>query len=263
MPRSFALPLQAADILAEDLRVDLRRFPFEIAHGGATLDERARMRTQVWNELRSRGLADRDEVDPEVHQALGLLHASDIDVAVTAVEVATDEVLRARIAVSGRAGVQAIQEQQRIRFEPVDPRGLARICTELLSDVPAGRLDSGTIATSQGQQAGGSGGNAGGAWSGAAQATATRQSGGAEMRKVQRIMALPVRRVGYFFVTGRDGQGKPVRLPAIGWRDTEQGRYSVTTRRNNDGEDWNTFAGADKPRLATYLGEQLGAFQGR
>ncbi|MEV0704632.1 ESX secretion-associated protein EspG [Saccharopolyspora sp. NPDC050389] len=87
------------------------------------------------------------------------------------------------------------------------------------------------------------------------------RGGGGELRKVEKTMALPTRRVGYFVVTGRDGGGQPVRLPAIGWRDTEEGRYSVTTRRNNDGERWNTFGPADKPRLARCLDEQLAAFR--
>lgn len=77
---------------------------------------------------------------------------------------------------------------------------------------------------------------------------------------MRRITELPTRRIGYFFVTGLDELGKPVQLPAVGWRDTEQGRYSVTTRRNHDGQDWHTFAGADKQRLGTYLGEQLETF---
>ncbi|RCW45323.1 ESAT-6 protein secretion system EspG family protein [Halopolyspora algeriensis] len=264
MPGSFTLSLQAADILAEDLQVDLRQFPFEIGHGGATLDERARLRTEVYGDLQHRRFADRGEVDPEVHRALTLLHTPEIGVAVVAVDVPTDEVFRARIAVSGNAGVLAIQQQQRIRFDPVDPRGLVRVCTGLLSDVPAGHLESATVSTTQEQQpTGATGDDADGSWLSSAQATATRQAGGAQLRKVQRIMALPVQRVGYFFVTGRDDRGDPVRLPAIGWRDTEQGRYSVTTRRNNDGETWNTFTGADKQRLAAHLGEQLRSFQQR
>lgn len=34
---------------------------------------------------------------------------------------------------------------------------------------------------------------------------------------------------------------------------TEEGRCSVTTCQNHDGQRWNTFSPADKPRLARYL----------
>lgn len=268
MPGSFTLSLQAADVLGEDLRVSLRQFPFEIPYSGATVHERSRVRTDVWADLRCRGLADSDGVDPDVDQALKLLHAPGVVVAVTAVEVATEAVFRARVAVSGRAGIRAVQDEQRVRFEFVDTRGLARTCTDLLPDVPTGRLESATISTAPDTQqsrreADDNGSGNAGSWLAAAQATASNQAGGARMRKAQRIMALPVQRVGYFFVTGRDGAGKPVRLPALGWRDTAQGRYSVTTRRSNDGADWNTFAGAGKADLARYLDEHLGRLQPR
>lgn len=257
MARSFTLSARAADILSEDLRLNLRQFPFEIDHHGATLHERAGIRSEVWDDLQRRQLADRDEIEPELYQALTLLHGSDISVAVTAMETDSDEVFRARVAVTGRTGVQVIQNEQGLRLQAVDPRGLARVCSELLPDLAAGRLESATITTGGSPQPGGGDGS----WLDDGQVTASQQAGGPQLRRVRQIMGLPTTRIGYFFVTGRDERGKPVQLPAVGWRDTEQGRYSVTTRRNNDGEDWHTFAGADKQRIATYLGEQLGAFQ--
>lgn len=255
--RSFTLSPAAADILCEDLKFNLRQFPFEIPHVGATVEERARTRTEVWADLRHRKLADSEGTDPEVYQALRLLHASKVRVSVTAMEVPSEDVLRAGVAVSGRSGVLAIQEPERVRIDYIDPRGLARICTDLLPDVPAGRLESATLSTASGQPRGGDGGSV----LGSAGVTASSRAGGADMRKAQRILALPVRRIGYFFVVGRDERGQQVRQPAVGWRDTDQGRYSVTTRRNNDGAAWNTFAGADKQRLAGYLGDQLRSFE--
>ncbi|MBB5155586.1 hypothetical protein BJ970_003120 [Saccharopolyspora phatthalungensis] len=255
---SFTLSLVAADILGEDLAVNLRRAPFEIPHSGATLDERARLRKDVWAELEERRLADRGRAEPEVEQALNLLHGPEIDIAVTSYDRESDEVYRARVAVAGRAGVVAIQEESGLRIEFIDFRGLARVCVELLPEVAAGKLEGGTI-FAEGETKLERDDAEPDSWM--ASATPTWSGGGNELRKVQNIMALPVRRIGYFVVSGRDGDGRLVRLPAVGWRDTEDGRYSVTTRRNNDGEDWNTFTPADKPRLARYLDEQIDNFR--
>jgi hypothetical protein len=263
MINSFTLSPEAVDILGEDRNVKLRQFPFEIPYSGATWDERAQIRGKVWAELERRKLVEKGREEPEVEQALKLLHGSDIAVAVTALEARSEDVFRARVAATGRAGVLAVQNERGVTIEFVDPRGLARICTNLLPDEPTGHLESATLSTVSEQKPARKTDNAQrDSWLGSAQAT-PRSRGGAEMRKAQQILALPVKRVGYFFVTGRDDRGTAVRLPAIGWRDTEEGRYSVTTRRNNNGEQWNTFAGADKPRMAQYLNEQFKQFQDR
>jgi hypothetical protein len=252
---SFTLSLAAADILGEELAVNLRRFPFEIPHSGATVDERARLRREIWSGLEQRRLAYRGQLEPEVEQALNLLHHPEVEVAVTSYEGETDAVYRARVAVSGRTGVVAIQQEQGLRIEFVDARGLARICVELLPEVPAGKLEAGTISAGGVPKPQRGDDSEPDSWM--SSATQNSWGGDHELRKVQQIMALPTRRIGYFVVSGRDGGGRPVRYPAVGWRDTEEGRFSVTTRRNNEGEQWNTFSPADKPRLARYLDEQF------
>src|SRR5437879_4164084 len=98
MTNSFTLSPEAADILSEDLSLNLRQFPLEIPHFGATLDERARIRTKVWSDLEGRRLSERGRAEPEVEQALKLLHNADITVAVTSLEVKPEKVLRARVA---------------------------------------------------------------------------------------------------------------------------------------------------------------------
>ncbi|MGW3469572.1 ESX secretion-associated protein EspG [Saccharopolyspora sp. NPDC000995] len=250
---SFTLSAEAADILGEDLRIDLRQFPFEIPHFGATIDDRARLRRDVWSGLERRRLAERGRAEPALEQALNLLHRPEISVAVTSYDGRADAVYRARAAVAGSAGVVAVQEEQGLRIEFIDARGLSRVCVELLPDVPAGKLEAGTIAAAGEPEPERVANDEPDSWL----ATASISGhGGGDLRKVQKIMALPVWRVGYFMVTG----GRQVRSPAIGWRDTEEGRYSVTTRRNNDGEHWNTFGPADKARLHRYLDERLAAF---
>ncbi|WP_190822137.1 ESX secretion-associated protein EspG [Saccharopolyspora pogona] len=262
MIESFTLSAEAADILGEDLRINLRQFPFEIPHFAATVDERARLRKDVWGRLEQRRLADRGRVEPELEQALNLLNRPAVAVAVTSYDGQSDNVYRARVAVAGRAGVVTVQDEQGLRIEFIDVRGLARVCVGLLPEMPAGKLEGGTIADGGEPKPPRAADAEPDSWLGAAQPTASGHGGG-EMRKVQKIMALPVRRVGYFVVIGLDASGQQVRLPAIGWRDTEEGRCSVTTRRNNDGERWNTFGPADGTRLIRYLGEQLATFRSR
>ncbi|MER7013379.1 ESX secretion-associated protein EspG [Saccharopolyspora sp. NPDC000359] len=262
MNGSFTLSAESVDILSEDLRLNLRQFPFEIPHFCPTLDERARLRQDVWSELERRRLADRGRAEPELEQALQLLHRSPVAVAVTSYDGRTNAVHRARVVASGRAGVVAVQDERGLRVEEFDVRGLAQVCVGLLPDVPAGKLEAGTISTTAEQRPQPEPEAEPDSWLGAV-APSSSGRGGGDMRKVERIMALPVHSVGYFVVTGVDAGGQQVRLPAIGWRDTEEGRYSVTTRSNHDGQRWNTFSPADKSRLARYLDEQLGAFRQR
>ncbi|SDQ83017.1 ESX secretion-associated protein EspG [Actinopolyspora saharensis] len=264
MPRAFSLSTLAADVLGEHLGINLRRFPFELEHHGATVDERSELRTQAWNELSRRGLVDHDELDQDVEAALLLLHTPRIEIATTYLEATTEQVHRARTVASGRTGVRATQLPEHLRVEFIDPRGIARLCTDPLPEEKAGTLEAATINASEGavHDDDRSGEDAAGAsWLSRAENTATVRRGGPQLRAAQRILGQPTHRIGYFFVTGRGHDGGAARMPAIGWRDTETGRYSVTTRRNNDGAEWNTFAGADKPRLNTYLTEQLNALQ--
>ncbi|GAB3294497.1 ESX secretion-associated protein EspG [Parasphingorhabdus pacifica] len=257
MINSFALSFEAADILSEDLRVNLRQFPFEIPYAGSTREERGRTRRTVWADLEQRRLAEHGRQEAELEQALNLINRSQTAIAVTSVDMRTEAVYRARIAQTGSGAVFAEQRDNGLHFEFVDPRGLARIGAGLLPDEPAGRLEAATLPsnTTAPQPAQRDGAD----WM-SSSAPAASRGAGAENRKAQRILALPVHRVGYVFVSGELG-GKQQRLPAIGWRDTTEGRYSMTSRNNQDGQRWNTFAGADKSRVARYLGEQLAAFQ--
>lgn len=261
MPRAFSLSTLAADVLGEHLGINLRRFPFELDHHGATAEERTELRHEVWNELSRRGLLDHDELDQDVEAALLLLHTPRIEIATTYLEASTEQVHRARTVVTGRTGVRATQQPEHVRLEFVDPRGLARLCTDPLPEEKAGSLEAATINATQEPARGSSDDGGDTSWLSRPENTATARSGGPQLRAAQRILGQPTHRIGYFFVTGRGHGGETTRLPAIGWRDTETGRYSITTRPNNDGAEWNTFAGADKQRLTTYLTEQLNALR--
>ncbi|ASU77714.1 ESX secretion-associated protein EspG [Actinopolyspora erythraea] len=255
MPRSFTLSTRAADVLCEDLGVDLRRFPFELEYHGGTTEERSRIREEVWRELTDRGLADGREPNQDVEAALRLLHSPKVDIAVTWLETATEEVFRARTSVSGGLGVRAVQDADGLRVRFADPRSLVRECTDLLPEVSAGTLEAATVntAASDGPETDGD------SWLTDAEHRPPGRGGGRQLWAARRILTLPTERIGYFFVTGDAADGEAPRPPAIGWRDTEDGRYSITARRNNDGADWNTFAPADRQRLAAYLTEQLNA----
>ncbi|SDP70407.1 EspG family protein [Actinopolyspora xinjiangensis] len=257
MPSSFTLSTRAADVLCEDLGIDLRRFPFELEYHGGTTEERSRIREAVWRELTDRGLADGREPDQDVEAALRLLHSPKLDIAVTWLETATEEVFRARASVSGNLGVRAVQDSDGLRVGFVDTRSLVRECTDLLPEVSVGTLETATVNTTA--ASGGGPETDGDSWLTDAEHRPPGRSSDRQLRAAQRILTLPTERIGYFFITGDAADGETPRPPAIGWRDTEDGRYSITARRNNDGADWNTFAPADKQRLAGYLTEQLNA----
>jgi hypothetical protein len=70
-------------------------------------------------------------------------------------------------------------------------------------------------------------------------------------------MERPVVRAGSFGIGLREENGKPRRLPGIGFFDTDQGRYTTSVMRGVDGEDWTTLAPSDNERLSHRLTETL------
>ncbi|GAA4855365.1 ESX secretion-associated protein EspG [Saccharopolyspora cebuensis] len=251
---SFTLPLAAADLLGEELRLDLRRFPFEVPHFAATFDERRALRERMWADLEQRNLAYRGQVEAEVEQALSLLDRAAVSIAVAVYETGADDVFRARVAAAGRTGVLAVQDPRGLQVRFLDVRGLARQCAELAPDEPAGRLEAASVLVPAEPEAPQKESEERGPrWLDYGPTTST---GGRDAERAAAIMALPVRRLGYFLVSGPSGQA-----PAIGFRDTEQGRYSMTTRQNQDGQRWNTFAGADRATLQRHLDEHLARFR--
>ena len=77
---------------------------------------------------------------------------------------------------------------------------------------------------------------------------------------VERIFAKPKLRMGQFtaFVPGREGRASA--LPPTVWFDTEDGRFFVTSRHAEDGQNWLTYAPADNARIAHHLSDQLHVF---
>src|SRR5437763_115744 len=137
---------------------------------------------------------------------------------------------------------------QGLRMNFMSPDDLPGVCVDLIPDAPPGVGPPVSIPVlrggrhSRGEQPGSD--------------EQPRSDG--QFRTAESITARPRFRVGHYVVTGADRRGRRARLPALGWLDTDRGRYTVLGEQGSDGHDVITYAPADKERIAALISELLG-----
>lgn len=256
------LLLPAVDVLWEDLRLGDMPFPLEVPGHGATLDERARIKADVYAELARRRLAESGRPVPDLEGALELLARPEVAIDLVArLESDGTPPLRAVVVARGRRAVLAVQRERSIELTPVRDTAVVASIIELLPGERPGPGRSVTLPVAALKP----GASSEDADPGLLR-TATR---GAETgahqgkRVVESIMERPLRRVGQLGVMLRDERGKVRRLPGIAWFDTDQGRYATSVTRGRDGADWTTLTPTDNARLTHRVAEDLGAARSR
>ncbi|QUG99848.1 ESX secretion-associated protein EspG [Saccharopolyspora erythraea] len=238
MVETIALPVHAADVLGEQLDLNVRQYPFEIPRLGESPEDRERITNQIWGELESAGLARSGRPEPEVEDALYLLSTSEVSIAAAGLlDLRSGQRLAARVVATGEVGVVGAVEGRVLRMSFMAPDDLPRACVDLLPDAPPG----------QGEPV---------------HASADRSNGppqDADIEGLRELEAVTNRqkfRLGHFVVTSTDRRGRRGRLPALNWFDTDRGRYTLVGERA-DGHDVITCGPADKQRIAAQVHAML------
>ncbi|MET8757479.1 ESX secretion-associated protein EspG [Lentzea sp. NPDC004782] len=238
------LSLPAFEVLWEDLRAGSVPYPFDVSQHGDTLDERARIKAAVHQDLERKGLARRGRPEPDLEDALNLLARPELRVIAMCIpDMNQQRFIRASVVARGGYAVLVTQEDTGITLNLVQPNEIA---TSLANAMPPGRPGPGKLVTvpaeafeNQPQQQ-----------EGFRQAVRTMEND--DVRLAKQMLTGPAIGNGHFLV--QHGQGRAKRdFPPVTWIDTHQGRYSnVQTRAG-----WFTISPADNMGLARHLGQVL------
>lgn len=228
----LSLSHAAIDILWEDLALGAVPTPFEIRSVGATMDERAAMRREVWAELTSRGLARRGRLDAEVQDRLSVLVRYDSAISVFGV-LDEEQALRARVSGNGRFAVLAVQGTKNVHIEVVEPH---RLIASILGVLPAARPLPGRLVTVLDEEPFSFGSTP-------------------DDKAARRMLGLKRERAGYFTAYAHDRRGRVVHSPELAWTDTVQGRFVSRSRTASNGRRFTTHEPGSHAALVGALRE--------
>ncbi|HTI26279.1 MAG TPA: ESX secretion-associated protein EspG [Kutzneria sp.] len=237
MPPIAILPLAAFDIVWEDLRLGSVPYPFDVPSHGATLDERARLRTAVYEDLERGGLARGRQLDPNLFDALRLLARPHVQLdTIATLDRQRGLMLHAAAVAVGQRALLAVQQGGTMRLEYIRDTALAASLVALLPPHQPGPGQQVSVPASE-------------------LAQPNRHS--PEAQTLTTMLGEPVLRLGQFAGAMFDEQGVGRRMPGLSWFDTEAGRYLGVAGRGRDGEDWATLSPADASGLIHRLGDMI------
>jgi hypothetical protein len=238
MVDTITLSVPAVDVLAEQLNLNIRQYPFMLPRLGESQDERQRLVEQVADELAASGLADARGPQPEVEDALYLLCSSEVAIAAAGVlDLRTGQPLAARVVATGEVGLVGVLDGRNLRMEFLAPDDLPGVCADLLPDAPPGA--GGPVRAVAGDAAGPGREHA--------------RSGADGLRDLRAIVGRPKFRIGHYLVTTVDRRGRRGRLPGLTWFDNDIGRYLLLGDAGGL-----TCLPVDKGRIADQIGSLLG-----
>lgn len=235
----LSLSHAAVDILWEDLGLGAVPTPFEIRSVGATMDERAAIRRDVWRDLADRGLARRGRLEPEMEDRLKVLVRFNSAIGVFGV-LDDEQVLRARVSGNGQFAVMAVQSPKNVHIEVVEPH---RLIASILGLLPATKPFPGRLVRvlDQDPQS-----------SGYLHPVTTPTPDEEEAR---RMLTSKRERAGYFTAYGRDHRGRTVQSPELAWTDTVKGRFVSRSREASSGKQFSTHEPGTRATLVRGLRE--------
>jgi hypothetical protein len=255
----FLLTPRQLDVLWSDLGLGRLPYPLDVPSLGGTVEERARLRQEIHQELEHAGLARRGRPDAELEGMLRLL--AEHDVAVDAV-AHIDRPVRALAASNGNSAVLVVIDDGQIGLLEIRPTGLARAIVEVL---PSGTAGSGSalsmpletlhkaVALHEDPEH-----DEDDPWGGSdeldeREALVKAGLPGNDAKVVSELAANRV--AGGQFGVSRGGQSqfRTERAPVlITWFDTDQGRYLMVRD-----DRWLSIAPTDNDRIATRIADVL------
>ncbi|MBY8848904.1 ESX secretion-associated protein EspG [Saccharothrix longispora] len=234
------------DLLWEDLGEGDPPYPLEVPSHGRTEDERDDLGAEVLRTLTGAGLADGDDVSPELEDLFGLLaHGSpSIDALVF-----RPTPWRVLATARGSRAVLAVLNDSEVALEPVTD--IVAAVTRVVGDAAPGPGDPVSLprpAFSAAMHAYATGGHA-------ALERALAQAGvtGRATRAITTLVDSPRVATGQLAATGRAG-----RSAVLSWTDTAAGRYATTTERSG-AEQWVRVTPTDTAGFARHVAALLSA----
>lgn len=234
----------ALDFLWEAAGAGDLPYPLRLRSHGATIDERARLRARIHEDLRERGLVDRSgRVEPDVEHWLGIIARPDVAIDSLFLPEPATPVIAVYAAASGASGVLAVQRGDELTLSRVPGNALVTEVVGVLPPAPRGSETSISLPADE--------------FAAVTPAAARAAAEGDPRRALGRLVATPNLRGGQLAVTVRDRMGGRRRSRVLSWFDKPSGRYLGTTSRGRDGRDWVTVAPVDAPTFRHRLAQLI------
>ncbi|OLE25662.1 MAG: hypothetical protein AUG49_10195 [Catenulispora sp. 13_1_20CM_3_70_7] len=228
VPLGWRLSAEQWDLLTEVLQLERYPAPIEVRSHGRTAAERARIQTDVSEQLRRLGLMRAGRVDAELEAAMRLLHrpASWLD-SVWLAGPAADQPIRVLAARGGTVAVCALQDPDQAGatlLDVIPVAGMAAAMVSRLPSHPPGRSPAVTIAVASPDRP---------ARGGGVLVSPVRTSSERESAAVSAILDQPHARAGQIAANIRDC-GRVHRSQVLRWCDNPDGRYQITVTAHRD-----------------------------
>jgi hypothetical protein len=228
------------DLLWEDLGTGEPPYPLEVPSHGETMDDRDALGSAVLRTLTEAGLADGEDVSPELEELFTLLAHGEVSVDALVFRPHPWRVLATS---RGNRGVLAVLNDREVALEPITD--LTSAITRVIGDAPAGpgeqvRMPRPVFAAAMDAYA----------RSGHPALERTLAQAGITGRATRSITTLvdsPRRSTGQLAATGPSGRSR-----VLSWTETAAGRYALTTQQSPDTE-WVHLSPADTAWLTRHL----------
>lgn len=236
------------DFIWEHLGLGEVPYPIDARSFGETMDERARLRQQVRESLRAKGLHDGEMLSPRLEELLALLLRGAFTVDG---RLSVGEYVRILAAGRGSEGVLVAQTDDEVRVVPVRegkvvPAVIALVPDEKPGPGGAARLPRPVFdeAIDEFQRAG---------YLGLERTLTSGGVSGRDLRTAITLVESARHGGGQLAANSVDAVGRRTRTPVVNWFDTAAGRYLAHTEQTRDGVEWLTITPADTARIEQRL----------
>ncbi|ASO19126.1 hypothetical protein FHR81_001392 [Actinoalloteichus hoggarensis] len=244
----------AYDVLWEQERLEEKHLALNSRSPGRTFDERRELVEQAWQELGGLGLARGREAHPDLLDALRLIKRPDVEFYGWFSHGQKDT--RSALALgSGEQALLAEMADDELTLQPVRSTGLIDALLSALPPNQGGRGRSFNFP----KDSFGDGGTEPAREGEFGFEAAPGGAGGADMKALKQLLAMPRASAGQLYVARRDRFGKRHRVDnAISFFDPPPGRYMAQETLGPDGRNWMVVAPANARALGSRLAEMAG-----
>jgi hypothetical protein len=223
-------------------------YPLEIHSHGATMDDRARLRRQVHEGLRDRGMLDlTGRLEPRLDDWLGVLAMPRLSIDSVFLPDFDAQPVRALVAVNKGTAILATQDSGGLTIRQIEPNALISTVVDMLPPGTRGTELSISLPAEEFAAVGAG-----------ARVTAGGRASDVESRQaLARLTGLRSIRGGQLAANSRSEVSGRRRSAVLAWFDNESGRYLGQAKVARDGREWTTVAPADAATLRKRISEMM------